>query len=272
MRFTLILPSRGRVGLLGQFIDSVKNMSDDLSQIEVLVVHDNDDSETRGFLDQLSKHVYGFVKYWSVPQSLNFSKDYYNFLASKATGEWIVCCNDDARIETPHWDTLAFEILKDKPRVIYGYIEDGLGGAKARGGGEYCCFPLQGMKGVHAMGFVFPTRIPCWGADMWARNLYDQIGSTVKLPIKFMHYCHHNRTRPQDEVSRKIAQTQVAYSVRPDCHEVEALISALNGQVPTRMPETKPQPKPINYRPAPGPRPVMPQPKPWVKKKVWMSV
>lgn len=269
MRFSLILPSRDRIGLLGQFLDSVKDMTDDLSQVEVLIVHDNDDSETAGFLDQVP---YPFFKKYATARSMNFSRDYYNFLTTKATGEWIICCNDDCRIETPHWDTIAYEILKDKPRVIYGYIEDGLGGAKARGGGEYCCFPLQGMAGVHAMGFVFPTRIPCWGADMWARNLYDAINSTVKLPITFFHYSHHNRTRKQDAISHRIAQNQVAYSVRPDQREIEALVGALNGKIPEREAEpAKPVPSGIRRS---APRPVIPQPtpKPWSQKKVWMSV
>lgn len=271
MRFSIILPSRDRVGLLGQMLDSFKDNTDDLSQLEILIVHDDDDNETPGFIDQLPKETYGFVKKFSTKRSLNFSKDYYNFLASKATGEWIICGNDDMRCQTPHWDSLSYEILKDKPRVIYGYIEDGLGGAKARGGGKYCCFPLQGMVGVRAMGFVFPTRIPVWGADMWARNTYDQINSAVDLPITFFHYSHHNRTRPQDAISHRIAQNQVAYSVRPDRHEIEALVGALNGVVPDKLPEPKPQPRPINYRPAIKPVPA-PLPKPWSKKRVWMGV
>jgi hypothetical protein len=271
MKFSIVLPSRDRVGLLGQMLDSFKENTDDLSQIEILIVHDDDDHDTPGFLDQVP---YTFFKKFSTKRSMNFSKDYYNFLASKATGEWIVCGNDDMRCQTLHWDILAYEALKDKPRVIYGYIEDGLGGAKARGGGEYCCFPLQGMEGVRAMGFVFPTRIPVWGADMWARNLYDHINSTVKLPITFFHYSHHNRTRPQDAISHRIAQNQVAYSVRPERQEIEALVNALNGRVPDKIPETpqKNKPRPINYGPSPIPRPIVPQPKPWVKKRMWVGV
>lgn len=277
MRFSIILPSRGRVGLLGQMLDSFKANTDDLSQIEILVVHDNDDDETKGFLDQLPKEVYGFVKKFSTTRSMNFSKDYYNFLASKVTGEWIICGNDDMRCQTPHWDSVSYRILKDKPRVIYGYIEDGLGGAKARGGGEYCCFPLQGMQGVHSMGFVFPIRIPVWGADMWARNLYDHTGSTVKLPVTFFHYSYHNRTRKQDEISVRISQNQTPYSVRPEKTEIDALLRALNGRIPESddgsepevivprrnpSPQSRPQPRPVNITNAP---------RPWTPKKIWLS-
>ena len=229
IRFSIIFPSRERIELLGLLLESIATTTDNLNSIEVLIAVDDDDTPTSEYL---STAPYNFFKFWKVQRSMNFSKDYYNFLAAQSTGRWIICANDDARFETKHWDTLSYDILKDLPSVIYGYCEDGLHGFRARGGGRYCCFPLQGRGGYNALGFIFPNRIPVWGADMHCRLLYDQVGSTVELPITIRHYCHHNKTRAQDGVSLRIAQNQVPYQIRSEQREVSALMAALTGQAP----------------------------------------
>ena len=268
MKFSILFPSRERVQLAKQMLDGLVKNTADLSEIEVLVATDVDDPTDYSLL-----RSYPFVKAWGVNRSMNFSKDYYNFLAAKSTGEWIICANDDCVFETTGWDKIAFDVLNPLPRVIYGWSEDGLGGAKARGNGNYCCFPLQGRKGYEALGFIFPPRIPVWGADIWAKNLYEQVKSIVDLRIKIMHYCHHNGTRAQDGVSRRIAQNQVQYSVRPTQEEVGALANALNGclQAPIQninIPGVDYSQQKQGVMPR---RPVMPPPRgtPWVKKKVW---
>ena len=223
-KFSIIFPSRDRQDLLLKMLQSLTHNTTHLDQIEVLIAVDHDDKKTFKFLCDLSLP---FVKIYQVMRSLNFSRDYYNFLAKESKGRWIITANDDCVMETPHWDDLAYDVLKDKPGVIYGWIEDRLGGFRANGHGNYCCFPLQGRAGFEALGYIFPTRVPTWGADIWAKNLYDQIGSCVKLPITLRHDCHHNKTREQDHISKRIAHNQVPFDMRPTYEEINKLIEAM---------------------------------------------
>lgn len=228
IRFSIVFPTRERPDLLRSLLNSLVENTFNLESIEVLIAIDNDDKTDYEFIE-----LYSFVKFFRVPQSLNFSENYYNFLASNTVGNWIITANDDCRFETKNWDIIAFDTLKDKSNVIYGWIEDGLGKFRAQGQGSYCCFPLQGRRGYEALKFIFPARIPTWGADIWAAALYKQISSSIILPITIKHYCHHNKTRIQDNVSMRISRNQVSYSTKPIRTEIEALLNALNGSIPT---------------------------------------
>jgi glycosyltransferase involved in cell wall biosynthesis len=229
MKFSIVFPSRDRIDLLRNLLRSIAVTTYDLNHVEVLIAIDDDDKATYDFVYSLA---YSFVKPFKVPRSLNFSQDYYTFLANKSTGRWIITVNDDCVFETMLWDKLAFAVLDKLPGVIYGWSEDGLGDFRAHGHGEYCCFPLQGRAGIEAMGYVFPSRIPTWGADIWCKNIYDQVRSTVQLPITIRHFCHHNHTREQDEVNKRIMNNQIKYDLRPTYDEVNKLLSALRQEVP----------------------------------------
>ena len=222
-KFSIVFPTRERLTLVSNLLKSLNENTSNLDDIEVLTVTDNDDRTNYEVFRQ-----YPWLTQYRVQRSLNFSRDYYNHLAAHSKGRWIIACNDDCQFETKNWDVIAYDILKDKSNVILGVCEDGLDGFRQRGGGKYPCFPLFGREGVKALGFVFPPRIPVWGADMWSRNIYDHTKSIVDIPIRIMHYCHHNRTREQDGISKRIAQNQVAYSIQPTREEADKLIAAYN--------------------------------------------
>lgn len=222
-KFTILFPTRERPKLLKALLDSLVANTSNLDDIEVLIAIDIDDKTDYELLG-----AYSFVRDFRVHQSMNFSENYYNFLAYHSTGEWIITGNDDCCFETKNWDWIAYNALKDRPRVIYGWIEDNLGKYRARGQGDYCCFPLFGRRGYETLGYIFPSRIPTWGADIWSSNLYKQINSRITLPIKIHHICYHNMTRSQDHLNKRIGQNQVNYSTRPIRQEIEALMNALN--------------------------------------------
>ena len=228
IKFSFVFPTRDRTMLLGNLLESFRRHTDNLKEVEVLIAVDNDDIQTFDFICRLGL---SFVKVYQVPRSLNFSRDYYTFLAHKSSGRWIITANDDCVLETPGWDTIAYSVLKDKPGVIYGWIEDHLGGFRAKGHGNYCCFPLQGRGGFEALGYIFPARVPTWGADIWAKNLYDQIGSVVEVPFTLKHFCHHNKTRNQDHISKRIANNQVPFDMRPNYEEINKLLGALKKEM-----------------------------------------
>ena len=230
IKFSFVFPSRDRQDLLKKLIDSLIKNTSKINEIEVLIAVDNDDMKTSDFLAALNL---SFVKIFHVARSLNFSRDYYTFLAKQSKGRWIITINDDCVCETPSWDTIAYEILKDKPSVIYGRIEDGLDGFRANGHGNYSCFPLQGRGGFEALGWIFPERIPVWGADIHIRNLYLQVDSVVNIPIMFRHYSHHNKLRIQDDINKNVAKISAKspFDMRPTYEEINKLIEAMKKEM-----------------------------------------
>ncbi len=229
MKFSIIFPTRERPVLLKLLIDSIAMSTKNLEDIEVLIAIDDDDTATKEFFAQ---NKWGFIKVFEVKRSLNFSEDYYNFLARQSTGKWILVCNDDGRFTTPHWDFMAEKVLNEYigngPNLVYGWIQDNLGQWRAPGHGDYCCFPLFGRAGYEAMGnCVFPARIPTWGADIWAKKLYDQIDRVVHLPMTIEHLCHHNMTREQDHISRRVMENQVPFNVEPKYDEINCLLTVM---------------------------------------------
>lgn len=229
MKFSIILPTRERPELMMQLLTSIANTTKELDQIEVLVAIDADDTVSQTFFSQ---NKWGFVQVFEVTRSLNFSKDYYNMLAKNSKGKWIMVCNDDGKFTTPHWDFMAEKVLNEYigtgPNLVYGWIQDNLGQWRAPGHGDYCCFPLFGRTGYEALGErIFPERIPTWGADIWSKKIYDQIDRVVHLPMTVEHLCHHNMTREQDHVSRRIMENQVPFNVEPAYDEINALLAVM---------------------------------------------
>ncbi len=224
VKFSIVFPTRERINLLKELLDSIQKNTANLSEIEVLIAVDEDDIDTMSFLGHSD---FSFIRIFPVKRSLNFSRDYYTYLAKHSIGQWIITINDDCQFVTKDWDVIAYEILKDKSRIIYGWIEDNIEGWRAKGHGNYCCFPLQGRKGFEALGFIFPERIPTWGADIHAKNLYDKVNRVVILPFTIKHFCHHNRTREQDNISKRISNNQVPFNVCPTYEEINKLVKAI---------------------------------------------
>ena len=228
-KFTIVFPSRERINLLNRMITSIESTTANKNDIEVFVAVDQDDVET---IQYAKRNQRDFLRFFFVKRSLNFSRDYYNFLAKQGSGRYIIAVNDDGVFETPNWDISSWAILEDYvgdgPCVVHGWIEDGIDGFRAVGHGEYCCFPLIGREGFNALGQqFFPDRIPTWGADIWMRKLYDTVDRVVRLPMMIRHYCHHNKTRDQDQISKRIANNQVPFDVNPQYAEINNLLGVL---------------------------------------------
>jgi glycosyltransferase involved in cell wall biosynthesis len=223
MNFSIILPSRERPELLKSFIQSIEKTTEDFDNIEVLIALDECDKHT----DYKFLEEYEYVLVFRVRRSANFSKDYYNFLASQSIGNWIICANDDSEFKTDGWDNLALGVLESRPNIVYGFIEDGMDGYRVAKYDPYCSFPLIGRKGYETLGYIFPDRIPIWGANLWVKYLYEELNSWVKLPIKIQHLTHRNKTRSIDHINEQITRKYMFVLPDPTRLEFEKLRIAL---------------------------------------------
>ena len=107
--FSIIFPSRDHQGLLFNLLTSLSNNTKYLSRIEVLIAIDECDPNMQEFA---KTHAFTFVKFFTVKRSLNFSRDYYNYLYKQSQGRWIIACNDDSEFLTKEWDAQAKAALE----------------------------------------------------------------------------------------------------------------------------------------------------------------
>lgn len=228
-KFSIIFPTRERPDLLRNILKTIRETTANINDVEVLIAYDSDDQKTHEFIDSDVRD--GLVCWFECKRSLNFSRDYYSMMAKQARGRWLLICNDDVEFRTKDWDILADKAMSDAvgdgPDIMYGWVEDGLGAARMTQFNNYTCFPLLGKAGVDALGCVFPDDIPTWGADIWVRYLYGQIGKMVEVPITVFHLSHHNGTREQDDINKRIQANQVKFSMHPTDEQINTLTRAL---------------------------------------------
>jgi len=231
--FSIILPSRDRQRLLTNLLRSIEKNTGYLNKVEVLVAYDNDDGAMESYAYWAKENIGPWVKFYDVPRSSNFSKDYYTYLYNQSSGRWVIACNDDAEFITPNWDIEAKKALgdyiKSGPNVVYGWIEDELGTSRMTQFGDYCCFPLLGRDGVDSLGYYFSDAVPIWGADIWLQKLYKNVSKVCKIPFTIKHISHHNGLREQDELNKRLASinAKIQCSMQPTYEEINNLICAI---------------------------------------------
>lgn len=208
MNFSIVLASRGRVGLLRNLLQSIQRTTSDISKVEVLIGVDTDDKPTMDSVCHVQNdhpfcHIYPRVR------SRNINNDYLNWMYQWTSGTYIIALNDDAQFMTQNWDTIILNkltaYLNNKPdRIAYGYLSDGLNEKYGMG---YCCFPLVTRTGCEALGYVLPPIFNGWNADVACWRVYDAVNRVCNISeVKIDHISYHTGTRPKDEINHWMKQ------------------------------------------------------------------
>jgi GT2 family glycosyltransferase len=107
--FSLIVPTRCRTAQLRRLLDSVRNTTSDLEQVEVVLVVDSDDEESQGF-----RYDAAALKSVVVPPGLTMGA--LNMAGYRAaSGRYLMLLNDDVVLRTPGWDRQVFQVFRDVP-------------------------------------------------------------------------------------------------------------------------------------------------------------
>lgn len=107
---SVLLPTRSRTNLTQRSLRSLIDCAIDPAQLEILIAYDMDDLSSRQrFHDpewtaQISAAGTTYACYETPVWSYNNLHFYYNHLAERAAGSWIMIWNDDAVMETRGWD------------------------------------------------------------------------------------------------------------------------------------------------------------------------
>lgn len=193
--FSLITPTRRRVGRLTNFLNSVFYKTKDKSSIEVLLAYDSDDKWTKAVVEPLEHDFKNInLKMFEFGRSINLHY-YYNQLYKHSTGKTLITLNDDSMFLTQDWDELAKKKIdeytnKYPDEIYYGDIDDLL---LVRACGKYCCFPFISRKIVDVLGYLQNEDFFWGGADIYLGNIVHELGRVIDMrEIQIDHMSHHN--------------------------------------------------------------------------------
>ncbi len=171
---SVLLPSRGRPGPLGESVASLMTLAADPSAVEVLIAADPDDPETAA-RDWTAERAAGWaVESWTAPERYGYMglHRYYNHLAGvMAKGGWLLLWNDDARMLTKAWDEA---VHGQQPGVLW------LTANHAPGGNFFPAFPAAWAK---AWGHVSLSP----NNDVWVSEIGARTGRQWHIPVEVFH-------------------------------------------------------------------------------------
>lgn len=172
---SLLLPSRNRPDLLRRSVYTAYALAADVGNVEVLIGNDPDDETTAEVGKELHERYPG-VRVIRTTQRFGYRmfNEYFNVLAGFAHGDWLVLWNDDALMQTFHWD---LRLLAQEPGVA------SLITVNHR---PFNTFPAVHRKVYEAMGH-YSLSIHC---DSWVHDVALEAGCLRETDLEVLHDRH----------------------------------------------------------------------------------
>ena len=119
---SVLLPTRGRGKLAERSLLSLIDRAKDNSRVEYRVALDSDDKESKDYFEKtiipaFKERDINFLVITTQPLGYLRLNKYVNHLGKYALGRWLMFWNDDAVMETDHWDEI-IATHTDKFRVL----------------------------------------------------------------------------------------------------------------------------------------------------------
>jgi glycosyltransferase involved in cell wall biosynthesis len=166
MTVSVLVPSRERPELLARSIESLRG-----GDLEVLVALDDDDPRLADYAGIGTAVIGPHYGYSSLQR-------YYNGLANRASGDWLLLWNDDCIMETENWIEIVRshdgEMVVMNPRSNHNNWDIDMN-----------VFPVFPRKIVELMGHVSFSR----HTSSWLEYVARDAGIMIRVPISI----HHDR-------------------------------------------------------------------------------
>ncbi len=185
---SFLLPTRKRLAMLKQFVNSVLETADNPKDIEFICYVDEDD------------HSYDD---WDTPTQVVITKGPRRnlsqcYLWEEAIGPIYVMGGDDVVFHTRGWDTKVlaeFEKVPDKILLVYG--DDGDPRPK-----HYGTMPFIHKNWIKTLDRYVPPYFSGDFTDTWLNELADGVGRKVKVDIVTEHIHPAFGKREQDQTDK----------------------------------------------------------------------
>ena len=168
-KVSVLIPTRGRIERLQTLLASYERTSAG-DNSELLFRVDDDDLETRNLL-----LGYGRCRMSVGPRSGGYGNmpSFFNELAVLASGDVLMCGNDDMIFQTNGWAALILETANQYPDGLFDL------GVSTHNEAHFP-FSVVSRRAAEKMGFIWDPRI-FWG-DIFLRDVISWFGRTVLLP------------------------------------------------------------------------------------------
>ena len=211
MDFSILVPTRERTNEVNRLLDSIKTTTKNPQNIEVLFACDEEDSSSINNIKSAQQRLPELsIKYFTRKRTSHINKDYYNWLATFATGDYLWISADDLRFLQESWDVMILEQLnyyfKDKPdRIACISIKDNTP-KPSPWLPKFPCFPMFTKEVLKVMGFLLYPKVPTWGADYVAYQTFKPINRLLEIQDRcyLNHISYHTRAVEADGVSKRV--------------------------------------------------------------------
>ena len=238
MIFSLLCPTRDRPIQRENLIKSILTTTTNLNNVELLFAVDKDDLRSQDNInDLISKYKQLKIRVFIRNRSIFLNRDYYNWLAGFADGDFFWVIGDDLLFSYGGWDVYIERKINDylidkKDRIICVGAADDTPRPSDRLP-HFPCFPMLSKEAVKAIGFVLPPEIPTWGADYLIYELYRRVGRLLIIGeyVFLRHISHHTKKINEDGVSKRIGEIFNTLKMRKEYNTDEYLRTKLPLQV-----------------------------------------
>ena len=186
IKISLLLPSRGRPKRFNKLISSINKTTFDLSTIELISIHDNDDKSFNEI--KFNNCKFKNIQIMTEQSSMGF---YNSECLKKSSGESIILINDDVIFKTKNWDKLVNDLaLKYLDKIYLGYGNDLFKGPKLP------TFPILNRSLINIIKDPFPVEYNGAFIDTHLNDLFqiirkkhqNRIEYLEKFIIEHLHY------------------------------------------------------------------------------------
>lgn len=195
MKFSILIPSRGRPGQLETLLESIKERTARIHNVDVWIALDLDDPYHQQYLDipghTVSYHVHHTRRKECFPE-------YYNDLAYLSKGDVLWTLNDDCVIATDRWDEMVRHKIGDHT-IWYGDVGDST--RNFNNNGEYSCFPMMSREAFNTLGYFFNPKNKTHGTDKFLKMVFEKAGAPI-INLLDIHVEHQHILN--DDTSREL--------------------------------------------------------------------
>lgn len=177
----ILLPTRGRDGMLERSIKSLFELAADPSRIQLMLAFDRDD--TLGI-----QHFTNHIQPWLDSREIDYHamefeplgyirlNEYVNTLAANSDANWLVFWNDDAVMETQDWDATIMSYQGQFKLLAFHTHHDH----------PYSIFPIVPRAWFDLLGYLSPHQI----SDAWLSQQAYILDIWQRIPVDVLHDRH----------------------------------------------------------------------------------
>jgi len=243
MKISLIAPTCKRPTLFRGFIDSIEKTVNNRSNIEVLVIVDEDDDQSKAYVTQTMSEFKSLdIRMLTRQRSIHLNEDYYNWASRQAEGELIWIMADDLVLTAYSWDEkVQTEVTSYLHKYPDGVFSVGLVAntpPPSHRLPKFPCFPMFHKNVMKATGGWLLHPKPCnWGVDYINYAIFFPLDRLLLINDRnyLNHISHHNKQVEVDATSERIGQIFNQTKMMPG-HNTDIILA---NEVPTIQNEIK---------------------------------